>query len=114
MNEQEVTLFVVCDKWFKKGSKVCFIYDSQDGYNEEKINSYFFIDSETSLKMFKDRNKIASYFLYEAVFKFPNYKELIGFIIGKYYNNYNEYNIKASDFLSQNAKIINRIDPDEL
>jgi len=116
MNEQEVTLFVVCDKWFKKGSEVCFIYDYQDGYNEydKSFESEFFDDVEEALtwmKEFCNKENNSPSFLYEAKFKFPSYKELIWFILN---HDTKENKTFPKDCLTQNVTIINRIDPDEL
>lgn len=116
MNEQEVTLFVVCDKWFKKGSSVCFIYDSQDGYNEydKSFESEFFDNAEHALewmKEFRNQENDSPSFLYEAKFKFPSYENLIRFIID--YDK-SENRTFPKDCLEQNVTIITRIDPDEL
>lgn len=116
MDENEVTLFVVCDKWFKKGSSTCFIYDPQGGYNEydNSFESEFFDDSENALRWMKEtcnkENEKPS-FLYEAKFKFPSYENLIRLIID--YDK-RENRTFPKDCLDQNVTIINRIDPDEL
>lgn len=105
MHQQEITLFVACNAWFRKNSSVCFEETQETEFE-------YFMTLEEAKAYADSINKEAedNCFVYEAVYKFPVLEKLIQYLISERMGN----NSAISDLFWQYVKIINRIDPDEL